>query len=217
MTDTQPNSAKSTIDYQVLALAALFEAAAQVEKLATTGGKDRESSRILIASLFIQNPDSAEDVYPIGLEKGLETLVQFMRQGKKNGSVCDRYVHGLLHLQKKLSKTPAMLDQIGSRLAQAEQQAEHFGAEHENVTANLASIYSDTLSTFRFRIQVLGEITYLQQPRIANQIRALLLAGIRAATLWRQLGGNRLQLLLARKKLIASAEQQLYLLRKTLH
>ena len=46
---------------------------------------------------------------------------------------------------------------------------------------------------------VSGEPHHLSDPKNANKIRALLLAGMRSAVLWRQLGGNRLQLLLARK------------------
>jgi len=44
---------------------------------------------------------------------------------------------------------------------------------------------------------------YLQQSTNAARIRALLLAGIRSARLWRQLGGHRWQLLFSRRKLLA--------------
>jgi high frequency lysogenization protein len=201
-------------DVQALALAGIFEAATQVEKLATTGLKAKPNYQTLIHSLFVQHPEKPEDVYAGSLEQGLEGLIQFLQKGKKKGSFADRYVHGLLYLQKKLSGNPEMLEIIGQRIQQAHHQLDHFGPDHENLTANLASIYSDTISTFSFRIQVMGEMTYLQQPRIANQIRALLLAGIRSATLWRQMGGSRWQLLLNRGKLLESAERQLYEMRK---
>ena len=42
----------------------------------------------------------------------------------------------------------------------------------------------------------------LQQPNNASKIRALLLAGIRSARLWRQLGGHRWQLVISRRKLL---------------
>jgi len=41
---------------------------------------------------------------------------------------------------------------------------------------------------------------------LANKIRTLLLAGIRAAVLWRQMGGNRWQLLFSRKDIINDAK-----------
>jgi high frequency lysogenization protein len=102
-----------------------------------------------------------------------------------------------------------MMDVIGSRLDKSRQQAEHFSKNHENVIAGLAEIYSDTISTFSFRIQVLGEYRHLQQTRIANQIRTLLFAGIRSAVLWRQLDGRRLKIILHRNKIARIAEQLL--------
>lgn len=95
-----------------------------------------------------------------------------------------------------------MLDEIGERLEKARHQLDHFGPSHDNLIANLADIYTQTISTFQFRIQVLGEYQYLQQNRVANQVRVLLFAAIRSATLWRQLGGSRWQLLLQRKHIV---------------
>ena len=54
-----------------------------------------------------------------------------------------------------------------------------------------------------------GDQGYLQQARIANQVRALLLAGIRSATLWRQVGGSRWQLIFQRKKLAQTVDRLL--------
>ena len=48
---------------------------------------------------------------------------------------------------------------------------------------------------------VSGEHMHLSKPENANRIRALLLAGIRAAVLWRQSGGNWFSLMLRRKSL----------------
>ena len=79
-----------------------------------------------------------------------------------------------------------MLQVIGSRLDQIQQQVEHFGLTHENVVASFGGLYQDTLSTFRQRIQVQGDMRHLQQSDNAAKIRALLLSGIRSARLWRQ-------------------------------
>lgn len=55
------------------------------------------------------------------------------------------------------------------------------------------------------RLQIHGEMQFLQNPRNAERIRALLLAGIRSATLWQQLGGNRWQLFFSRRKILNDA------------
>ena len=51
-----------------------------------------------------------------------------------------------------------------------------------------------------------GHGGHLQNPRVANKIRALLLAGIRATLLWYQVGGSRWGLLWSRKKYLQSAQ-----------
>jgi high frequency lysogenization protein len=55
------------------------------------------------------------------------------------------------------------------------------------------------------RIMVRGEPRLLADPSIASQIRALLLAGLRATVLWRQCGGTRLQLLWSRRPILEQA------------
>ena len=211
----------STWKDQALALAGVFQAAILVERLAKTGTAPAEQLETGIYSLFQQNPDTTEDVFG-GVEKllpGLRAARQLLatRQHPEYTD-CLRYVLSILYLQRQLAKKQDLLSIIGSRLEKTQLQTEHFGIGHENVYASLASIYSDTLSTFRFsiysdtlstfrfRIQVLGDFNYLQQQRIANQIRTMLFAGVRAATLWRQLGGRRLHLLFQRKKLIAAMD-----------
>ena len=70
------------------------------------------------------------------------------------------------------------------------------------VIAASGALYQDTLSTLRQRIQVQGDMRNLQQPNNASKIRGILLAGIRTARLWRQVGGHRWQLVLNRRKLL---------------
>jgi high frequency lysogenization protein len=50
---------------------------------------------------------------------------------------------------------------------------------------------------------VKGEPTRLTETGVANQIRALLLAAMRSAVLWRQCGGTRLGLLLGGRRKLA--------------
>ena len=71
------------------------------------------------------------------------------------------------------------------------------------------ALYQDTLSTLRQRIQVHGDMRNVQQPNNASKIRALLLAGIRSARLWRQLGGHRWQLVFSRRKLLNELQSML--------
>lgn len=196
-----------------LAMAGVFQAAGLVEQLAKTGYVPAEAQTTSLNSLFVQNPDSVIEVFggdSANLELGLKIMSDLLHH-HQNRDYPDtlRYVLGILHLQKKMMGRNDMLEIIGKRLEQCQRQAEHFGITHENVLANLGGLYGDTISTFKFRIQVMGDFTYLQQTRVANQIRALLFAGIRGATLWRQVGGTRFQVVLQRKKLSECADRLL--------
>lgn len=194
-----------------LALAGVVQAAILVEQVAKTGQVQQDAYKCSIESLFDLNPVSTLAVYggtAQHLRIGLEAL-RDMLAGQHKHQEAMRYALGALHLQKKLAGRKDMLNTIATRISQAAGQAEHFSSIHENVVGNLGQVYSETISTFRFRIQVMGDYNYLQQTRIASQIRSLLLASIRSAMLWRQLGGNRWQLLLQRKALASHVDQLL--------
>jgi high frequency lysogenization protein len=195
-----------------LSLAGLVQAVALVEQLAKTGQVPADAFNTSINSVLDLNPANSLSIYGgdvKNLQMGLELLQELLIKNTARHQDLIRYALGVLHLQKKLSGRKDMLNVIASRIEQANQQAQHFSNTHENVIANLGGIYSDTLSTFRFRIQVKGDYNYLQQQRIANQIRALLLAAVRSAMLWRQLGGNRWQLIFQRKKIAECVKEML--------
>lgn len=197
----------SDLKGQTVALAAMFQFSACVEQLAKTGHVNQKDFEVSVNSLFNQNPTNTLDVYGgiEQLETGLSFLIANLSRSPKRSSDCIRYVMGILHLQKQLSKKSSMLDMIAKRLDKSRLQVEHFSMTHENVIAGLADIYTDTISTFNFRIQVMGEYQFLQQTRIANQIRTLLFAGVRSAVLWRQLGGNRLKAIYQRTAILETA------------
>jgi high frequency lysogenization protein len=110
-------------------------------------------------------------------------------------------------LEKKLSGNKAMLEVIDKRLKQIESQFEFFSLNHENTFSKLGQLYKETISTLGPRIIVNGEQPFLSNERNADKIRALLLAGIRSAVLWRQCGGSRLQFLFGRKAYIDECEK----------
>lgn len=197
---------------QTLALAGVTQAVMTMDELARTGYLKTQPFTTAVNSLFITNPQTAEEVFGnrFELELGLDSLISLLNNRRdKQGTTLIGYCLGILHLQKKLVKNKKMLGVVSERLEKARHQVEHFGPTHDNVISNLAEVYSSTVSTFPFRIQVVGEYQYLQQPRVANQVRVLLLAAIRAATLWRQTGGSRWSLLINKKAILSETEQML--------
>ncbi len=201
-----------SIQLRTLALAGVFQASSLVKQLARTGRIDQSAFLTSIQSIFKVDVENAADVYemPEHLNLGLKELIRLFTNNKlpKDPEIA-RYVFSLLHLEKKLSKNTKMLHQLRTGIERATTQAAHFSPTHDNVMANLASLYTDTLSTFNFRIHVVGDPLYLNQTYHVNKIRALLLAGVRSAVLWQQLGGRHWQLLISRSSILASAHQWL--------
>lgn len=200
-----------SLDDQTLALAGVFQAANLVQQIAHNGQCSETSLETCIRSLFATNPASTLDVYGgelTDIREGLVTLASVLGQQSKQQDIeVLRYVLNLIHLESKLNRRSDMLEVIGSRIDQARHTASHFGFTHSNLISNLASVYTDTISTFRLRIQVSGNPSVLQRDDNAAKVRALLLAGIRSAVLWRQTGGRRWQLIFSRRKVIERARQ----------
>lgn len=190
-------------EQQAIALAAVFQAATLVVELAKNGVLNSKEDEPLIESLFIQNPDDFNDIYgrpSHSLNTGLRQLKKACIDQSNANPDISRYVLSMLHLESKVSKSPQLLDAIGAGIQDTSRQAEHFSPTHTNTIASLAELYKETLSQLSFRIKVTGDPTHLQNPSVANEIRSLLFAGIRAAILWRQVGGRRWHLLFYRKR-----------------
>ncbi|MDH3949384.1 MAG: high frequency lysogenization protein HflD [Gammaproteobacteria bacterium] len=195
---------------KTLALAGIFQATALVKNIAVTGLADKHDFEICIRSIFETDPENVEAVYGQVeyLRTGLTTLIEQLGEKNTQRDIdIARYVISLLHLQRKLSRNKAILDAVANGIERARRQTEHFHITHENVIANLADIYSETISQIPPKIMVSGETHYLSNPDQANKIRALLLAGMRSAVLWAQLGGSRWQILLRRRRFSQEAER----------
>ncbi|TVZ39003.1 high frequency lysogenization protein [Alteromonadaceae bacterium 2753L.S.0a.02] len=195
-----------------ISLAGMVQCARQVEELAKTGYLKTDQFETAVKSLINTNPESAADVFGglSGLRDGLLHLKDILNDHRDpEHSDTLRYILGAVVLQKRLARRKDMLYIISNRLEKVSQQVDHFGFTHDNVVTNIADIYTDTLSKFPYRIQVTGEFNYLQQERVAAQIRTLLFAAIRAAMLWRQAGGTRWHMLFYRSKMLAATEELL--------
>ncbi|MFR0673089.1 high frequency lysogenization protein HflD [Enterobacterales bacterium AW_CKDN230030176-1A_HGKHYDSX7] len=196
----------NTTQEQLVALGAVFQAAVLVDRIARTGQAGEAELGCMLGSLLVRDPDTTLQVFggnDLHLRDGYRALVGALERDPSSLQREPlRYALSMLGLERHLGKRDDLLGIIGQRLPQIQAQADHFGLVHDNVIASCGALYQDTLSTLRQRIQVHGDTRFLQQASNASKIRAILLAGIRAARLWRQLGGHRWQLLFRRRKLL---------------
>ena len=201
---------------RTLALAGVFQAARLVQQLARHGQADSDALRSSINSILITDADSTDAVYGgvQGTALGLENLKE--KLSGTNGAEdleLARYVLAIIQLAGKLGKQGAVLNAIRQGIETIASQMEFFSSEnndksaHPTLMAKLAELYTQTVSTLTPRVMINGEHGYLTNPTIANSVRAALLAGIRSAYLWRQLGGSRWQLLFNRNRIVKTAEE----------
>lgn len=197
---------------KTIALIGIYQASQLVYELATTGKADDQAFQTCINSLFVESPDTTLDVYGgdvDNIQMGVNTLLAQMSsdQAIQNRNVeITRYVLNLMILAKKLTEMGEPLQNIFNILETAKSQTEQFGELHENVIATIARAYSENVSVVTPRIMVNGHQIHLQNSRTANKIRALLLAGLRSALLWYQVGGSRWGLLWSRRKYLQSTQ-----------
>jgi high frequency lysogenization protein len=200
---------------RMLALAGLFQAARLAQQLAREGRAEASTLAASVQSLLIIDAPTTESVYggAQGVRPGLELLRDKLAGGNTDTSDVEiaRYVIGMIHLESQLRRRPEMQDAVRRGIEATREQMKFFEAAengetlHPRLVEKLAELYTQTISTLTPRIMVNGEHGHLSNPSIAAKVRAALFAGIRSAFLWHQLGGNRWQLLISRKKISGEA------------
>ena len=188
----------------------MVQSVSLVRELAQTGKLNEVAFEASIHSIFQTDPNDIPSIYGdiAGIKAGLEKIIHiFSPHARENARPLMRYTLSLIHLQKKITRSPDLMNKLSQRLTQVKKQVDYFHLTHSSVIANLADTYLSTISTFKFRIIVWGSQRSLSVTENMDKIRALLLAGIRSTVLWRQMKGSRWQLLFARKKMLATAEK----------
>ncbi|APE05428.1 MAG: lysogenization regulator HflD [Alteromonas sp.] len=198
-----------------LALAGVCQAAALVQQLARKGTADNEAVEASLSSILVTDPETPQHVFgKLGnLHVGYATLVSQIsdKQATKDTELT-RYIASILGLERKLAKKPKAMQELGERISHVQRQLAHVDFQNPQIVSSLASIYSDVVSPLAPRIQVAGNPDYLGQPATQHKVRALLLAGVRAAVMWRQMGGKRRNILFKRKQILNSAVKALRLI-----
>ncbi len=200
-------------EYQNIALAAVAQCAALVNKLAVEGAAPQTELVASINPLLVVNPASVDEIYPriADINLGLRTIQEvFSNDRSKENSEIVRYTLGMLLLRNKLVGSQRIQNEMRqglefiTPLEHMENTDDEAGesklAEQDRIFEQLAKLYQDTISTLSYRIQVQGKVENLKNENVANRIRALLLGGIRSAVLWYQLGGRRWRLVFYRKR-----------------
>jgi len=197
---------------RTLALAGVFGAAALVDEVAKRADPDAAPIEVALAPLFRFEAPDVLAVYGAQqhLKLGLATLERVLGepQGEDDALVL-RYALGLLHFERIYSRDAALQDELRSALRRAQLATDAEGLGGDALLATLADAWTKTLGAIRPRIMISGDPQRLQRKHTVDLVRALLLAGLRSAVLWRQLGGSRWSLLFGRRTLRREARRLL--------
>ena len=202
-------SSERVRDERMLALAGLVQALQQVRRIADTGQADAAVIGTALESVFRIDADSPSDVYggASAVRPGLLILRDYFRNEARD-ELLPRLSLAVLQLERRFSNH-ASAPQVHDGILAVAPAAGRLGSTHPDVLAALGSLYADTISHLRPRVLVQGNPHYLGQATVVAEIRAVLLAALRSAVLWRQLGGSLWDFLLRRRDMVAAIDDWL--------
>ncbi len=196
---------------KTLALAGIFQAASLVDILSTQGAAPEDSFIESIHTIF-NTTDEALSEFNQGKLKatlGLSSLHHTLIHPRDyTTEQLARYFKAMIRLERIVARHQKMRELIRTRLG-------HFkrylclvdSLAHQSLIAKLASLYVDTAGTSKLRVIVRGHPNLLAHQAQREKICAALLAGIRAAHLWRTLGGKEWELSFRKKRLLKHLEK----------
>lgn len=197
---------------RVIALGGMALSAAAVQQLARSGQVLHDTvTDTLINSTLNLNPDSTLAVYGSveAIRPGLRTLVQQIGNSRQKDLELTRYMVGMVHLSRRLLANDEAMNTLAQRLEQVSRQYHEFDFERYRILQSMAGIYREIISPLGQPIRINGNPAHLKNEANQHHIRALLLAGVRSAVLWQQVGGKRRHFLLSRKRMLDTAKHLL--------
>ena len=192
---------------RALALAGLTQSCYLVAGIARTGMASQDNLAGCLESIFVTNPNETMDVYNggNGVRTGLRLVSEILGELKiSEHSETIHYLMAALSLEQRLSRTPNLMRSLGAGISaiQEHRNLNELAATDEDIISRLSRLYEETAGTVKPKIRIQGKQKHLANTMNTSRIRALLLAAIRSAVLWRQLDGTRSQWLLGRGKLL---------------
>ena len=121
-----------------------------------------------------------------------------------------QYALAVMGLERRLVASPAIMRQLGAEIANIDEQRMLRQGDSRVIddvsVQQLGILYESLISEIQPQIRINGNRQHLQDRTNIERIRALLLAGLRACVLWRQVGGNKWQLAFNRRSMTRSVE-----------
>jgi high frequency lysogenization protein len=196
------------IQERVLALAGLAQALQQVRRIAESGQSNAAVVATAIDSVFRIDAESPPAVYgdASALQPGLRLLREYLGNGHEDPQL-PKLALAVMQIERRFIADAEAVRQVQRGIAALAPAVERLGNTHPDILAGLGSLYAGTISNLRPRVMVQGNPHYLGQASVVAEIRSILLAALRSAVLWRQLGGSYWDFLLHRREMLEAADR----------
>lgn len=203
-------------EQQVIALAATIQALTIVNEIATKGQFDEHRAAPVLQALVSYNPAETIEAYGNDTAVLFHGMTQLERLFNDNlNRDIAQYLLAVVTIELKLVRNQQMRQTLNNELQEIARQIELSDTNHNSdsdLTANdtiqsFANIYKQTASQTEPRIMIKGNHEHLQNETSANQIRALLLAALRAAAFFRHYDGKRIDFMMKRKHYLSIIQQ----------
>ena len=195
---------------RVIALAGLMQALHQVQGMANNGHFETQPLSICMDSLFRFDAESPEQIFGSisNLKPGLQLFLKQVEGQTRDGAMI-KMAMSVLQLERQFNRNPEAMRAVQHQLKHLGPQREERGSTDADVLAKCGEIYANHISPLGPKVIVQGSPAYLSQPIVVGEIRASLLAAIRAAVLWRQMGGSYWDFFISRGKMTKAAKELL--------
>ncbi|SDX83567.1 high frequency lysogenization protein [Allochromatium warmingii] len=196
---------------RTLALAGLYQALHCVIEIARHGAAEPQAMQPSVYSLLQVDAATVESVFgePGAVAGGLRQLVSQLTGQPQRNLELTRYALQVLKLERALVKRPDLLDILSTGICATASVCTPFELRDPAVWTHFAELYSRTLSQLKPRLLIHGDSQHLRNTANQQRIRTLLLAAVRAARLWRQVGGSRWQMVFNNQVTLTAAQQYL--------
>ncbi|HZF98670.1 MAG TPA: lysogenization regulator HflD, partial [Pseudoxanthomonas sp.] len=175
-----------------------------------TGQSDAAVVQTALDSVFRIDAETPQDVYSgaANLAPGLRLLRDYFSNQERDEQL-PRLAMAVLQLERRFVREADTVAAVAGGIEEIAPRAQTLGSAHPDVLSALGALYADTISHLRPKVMVHGNPHYLGQTGVVAEIRAILLAAVRSAVLWRQLGGSLWDLLLSRRAMADAAGEWL--------
>ncbi len=205
------------IKAESIALGALFQACTQIHRIANTGFSDDLACACLYRAILVTEPRVVEDIYdPKALNVGFCQLLESFDKADANKTADSIAItkmalklmsltRGIETWAKIFQRLSDDIDSIKNTILATTPDFLTASADVINNQDNIrlfGNLYQSLISPNFPKLMIFGEERFLRDTDNQEKIRALLLCGIRALILWRQMGGRRRFLIFRRKKIL---------------